>query len=194
VLVAALAAGRASAAVPAAAAPPAVSTRPAAAAEAPVDPARREQVRHLLSGYEYVPTAAELQAIPELDRVLESLATDAATPGFVRARALSSFAALPASNERANRVLRAAVADEGLHPQLRRAAVKTLVTRLGAAALPDVLPLLSHREVRLRDAAVEALAVRAADPAVRDALASRLPAEREPAIRDRIAGLLEVRR
>lgn len=161
-----------------------------AGAEAPVDPAVRERVRHLLSGYEHVPTAEELRAVPELDRVLESLATDGGTPGFVRARALSSFAALPAGNERAARTLRAALSDEELHPQLRRAAVKTLVTREGAAALPAVRPLLAHPHLRLRDAAVEALAPHAAAPAVREALEARLARETEPALRERLSGLV----
>lgn len=165
-----------------------------AAAEAPVDPAATERVRHLLSGYEYVPTAEELRAIPEIDRILESLATDGAIPGFIRARALSSFASLPATSDRANRTLRAALADETLHPQIRRAAVKTLVTRLGAAALPDVGPVLAHREARLRDAAVEALAPYASDPAVRDALAARLTKESDPALVERLSGLVKAAR
>jgi HEAT repeat protein len=158
-----------------------------AAAEEPVTPEAKERVRHLLSGYEFIPTPEQLRAIPDLDRILEALATDAETPGFVRARALSSFAALPPGNERADRVLRRALADESLHPQFRRAAVKALVTRLGPAALPDVRPLLSHPELRLRDAAVEALAPHAAAPEVRAALAARLPAEPEPALRERLS-------
>lgn len=165
-----------------------------AAAEAPIDPAAKERVRRLLSGYEYVPTVEELRAIPDLARVLEALATDRETLGFVRARALSSFAALPAIDERANRTLRVALADEALHPQLRRAAAKTLVTRLGPEALPDIQPLLAHRETRLRDAAVEALAPHAAVPKVREALSARLAKELEPALVNRISGLVKTGR
>lgn len=161
-----------------------------AGAEAPVDAGARERVRHLLSGYEYVPTAEELRAIPDLDRVLEALATDGAVPGFVRARALSSFAVLPAGNERAGRVLRAALADERLHPQLRRAAVKALARREGPAALPALQPLLADPEVRLRDAALEALAPHAASPAVREALEARRSRETDPALRERLSGLV----
>ncbi len=168
---------------------PALAETPASV---PADSVAR--ARHLLSGYEYVPGPEELRAIPDLDRVLEILAGDPGAPGFVRARALSSFAAIPvadtAAHERAVRVLRAALADESLPTQLRRAAVKAHVARLGPGALPDVEPLLAHPELRLRDAAVEALARHVTRPAVRDALRTRLAREPEPALRERLSELV----
>lgn len=164
---------------------------PAAADEKPVDPAVRERVTHLLSGWERIPKPAELHAVPELDRVLESLATDDATNLLVRARAVSSLSVLPADNVRARAVLERFVSTEATNPVLRRAAVKSYVVLRGPeAALPVVQPVLAHADLALRRAAFEALAPHAALPSVQKALQARLALESSEVLRERLQGAI----
>ncbi len=164
---------------------------PAAADEAPVDPAVRERVTHLLSGWERIPKPAELHAVPELDRVLESLALDDATNLLVRSRAVSSFSVLPADNVRARAVLERFIASETIAPVLRRTAVKSYVVLRGPeAALPVLAPALSHADLALRRAAVEALAPHATLPSVQKVLQARVTVEPSEVLRERLQGAL----
>jgi HEAT repeat protein len=158
---------------------------PARADEAPVDPAAKERVRHLLNGWERVPKPKELLAEPDLDRVLVALYEDGNLPGHVRARAISSMSVLPPDNVRVNALLPKLVADEKLHPMLRRTAVRSFVTLKGPAALETVRPLLAHPEPLLRRATVEALTpVARLSPEVKRALEARLPVEASPVIQE----------
>ncbi len=157
----------------------------ARADEAPVDPAAKERVAHLLNGWERVPKPAELLREPDLDRVLVALYEDGNLPGHVRARAISSMSVLPADNVRVNALLPKLVADEKLNPTMRRTAVRSIVALKGAAALETVRPLLGHEDALLRRATIEALAPIAVEaPEVKLALEERVKVEASPVIQE----------
>lgn len=120
----------------------------------------------LLGAMDHVPTRAQLEAvmgpspIEELWDLIGIGATKKASPG-VRLRAVRALALYPGDEARA--ALRAVIATygaarEGLDLLLLRAAIESLATMGGAAAVADIAPFLQAEECRdLRATAAYAL-------------------------------------
>lgn len=149
----------------------------AAGAQAPT----AQQVRELLSGYEYVPSGEDLRALgPDTLRVLIELYAAPDAPPWVRLRAIAAVGHYP---EPATRTFLLAVARaEGQSDLLVREAVLALGRAFGEHAIADVRPFLSHREPVVREAAGMALG-RIATPRAVDLLRARIVAERDPGVR-----------
>lgn len=117
-----------------------------------------ETVLVLLSGYEFVPKAADWARAGTPDQVATALIKLASAKGSPLARthrALASLAQVPTPEVRAFLLERAA--DKALQPRTRGRALMALGAGFKDAAAQDIAPYLVHEAPRLREDAVRAL-------------------------------------
>ncbi|MEM9194512.1 MAG: HEAT repeat domain-containing protein [Myxococcota bacterium] len=154
------------------------------AAPVSADPPTRSQIRSLLSGYEFVPTAEQIQSLGhEALPLLIELANDGAEPPFVRLRAVRLTAAFPTPATRT--FLLAMVRAPNQSDLMMRQAVLALGQAFGERCIPDVAPFLSHRDPVVREAAVRALS-RVGTNDARERIRRRMAQETSPHLRREI--------
>jgi HEAT repeat protein len=149
----------------------------------------RQALITMLSGFEDTPTLAQMRALGDgTVPMLVSLYDDPQVIQPVRLRAVEAMGAFstPAARTFLLRVMR----EPGQSPIVVREAIEALAQSQGAAAIPDIAPLLSSQERPIREGAIEALGS-IATPAARQALTAHLPSETDEALRARITTLAD---
>ncbi len=135
---------------------PAVAQEGAAEEAQSVDPKVVSQVKELLAGYEYTPTAADWARIgDDAAVVLRQIAADESARATQRARAVSSLAHFPGDETRV--FLKDLLAQDGSPALLRRKAIRAMAVGFGASSLEVIKPFLTNDDKRLRESAVLAL-------------------------------------
>jgi HEAT repeat protein len=143
----------------------------------------------LLSGYEHVPSDAELlegRSQLEVERALVALSADTARPMFVRTRATELLGHFPSELTRAR--LEQVLDASSEHPSMLMAGLRASSKFEGALGV-RITPYLSHPDVHLRETAIVALA----QIGERSALEARLVEEENPRLKARIVEALSVR-
>lgn len=150
----------------------------------PLDAEVLEHITLLLSGYEYFPTAADLQAVtPDpVPYLVELSSRDEGLPVH-RHRAVAALAYFP--GESVQQYLDYLLTSPHTPELMRHHVMNALVTGFGEASLPVIEPFLANADVQLRLTAVNAVAT-IATPAAATVLEHCLSLEQSELVRERI--------
>jgi len=147
-----------------------------------------DRVAQLLSGYEDMPSDAQLRAMgPEIVGTLATLYNDASRPGYVRLRSVTAAGAFHTAA--AHTFLRAVLTRPGQSDLFLREGLLSLGRAFGEQAVSELAPYLSRDESLVREAAVISL-TRIRSTAALEALRARLPLESDPGVRRRLEASL----
>jgi HEAT repeat protein len=150
-----------------------------------LDAAQVQAVSVLLSGYHAIPDKAQLTAAsPRAEDIVAALVREPDTSPFVRPRAISSLVTYW-PNARSLQLMRALIAKPATGEVARHQLLMALPS-FGQQVIPDLIPLLTDKDVQLRLTSVEALGRLSQHDAAVAALNKALDAERDPIVRERI--------
>jgi HEAT repeat protein len=147
----------------------------------------RDALVTMLSGFEDVPTLAQIRALgPSTVPMLIALHDDTQVIQPVRLRAVQAMAAF--TTPEARTFLLRVIHDPAESPVMVRRATAALAQSQGATAIPQITPLLTSQERAIREGAIEALGS-IGTPAARQALVDHQAHETDAALRARIGVL-----
>ena len=156
---------------------PAASVSPAPSVPGPL----RAEALGLLSQPNAAPDAAWRRLGPGVVPVLAALAEDTSVPNAQRMRAVTALARV--ETPEAGQTLQAMLEDPHRPSDVRSQAAAALGQRLGFEAVKTLRARLEDSDLRLREAAAQALG-RLGGQQVREALEERLPLEDVPQVRE----------
>ena len=143
----------------------------------------RSSVVTMLSGYEYIPSAADLAKLgPGVPDVLVALVDDEDAGVFRQVRALALLKHYP-ENEAVETFVRGYVERKDLTAIQLRTGLLTLGHVGGGGAVDRLTPFLGNEDPLTREAAAKAL-LSTGDPAAREALERAAGTEKEPFLRE----------
>lgn len=147
----------------------------------------RDALVTMLSGFEDVPTLAQIRALgPSAVPMLIALHDDAQVIQPVRLRAVQAMGAF--ATPEARTFLLRVIADPAESPVVVRRATAALAQSQGASAIPQISGLLTSQERAIREGAIEALGG-IGTAAARQALVEHQAQETDAALRARIGVL-----
>lgn len=160
----------------------------AGAARAQSAPTPADHLAQLLSGYEDMPSDAQLRAMgPETVATLAALYNDSSRPGYVRLRTIAAAGAF--HTEAARTFLRAVLTLPGQSDLYIRQGLLSLGRAFGDEAIEEIRPYLTRPEVLVREGAVISLS-RIGSTRALDALRARVALEGDVNVRERIEASL----
>jgi hypothetical protein len=151
--------------------------------------AQRSTITFMLSGYEYFPTRADLEAVtPAAPQVLAALSQDEAQLPSLRVRAIDALG-LFSDDPVAALHFEGVLATGGLEETYLRHSLTSSLKAFGPRALPWVEPYLAHADVVTRVDAAYALQRFGGDDGV-ELLRLRKSAESDPFVRGELTKLV----
>lgn len=125
--------------------------------EAQPTQASREKLLRILSGYEYVPSAQDLEALgPGVPTLLMQIVKDPGAMKYHRLRALSLLRYYP-DRPNVHSFLIGLLSENNLPSGFVRATILTLGQTVKGNAIPTLIPFLSSKDVHIREAVAQAL-------------------------------------
>lgn len=145
----------------------------------------RQTVLQMLTGYEYMPSKADLEALgPGVPATLIDIARDPHTLKRQRIRALELLRHYPDRSE-VQTFLAGLLLQKGLPAGVLRSTIKTLGRTGKGKSIDTIKPYLSSEDVHIREAAAQAL-LDAHDPSAKRLLDAAAAKESRPYLKKRL--------